>query len=54
MIQLTEIHYYPIKSCGGTPFAEDRYQTIRIGEVTFHLVKPCSRCVTTTVDQATG
>ncbi len=41
-------------SGSGEPFAEDRYQTIRIGEVIFHLVKPCSRCVTTTVDQATG
>jgi uncharacterized protein YcbX len=38
----------------GEPFAEDHYRTIRIGEVTFHLVKLCSRCVTTTVDQATG
>ena len=35
-------------------FAEDRWKRIRLGEVVLHIVKPCSRCVTTTVDQATG
>ncbi|WP_206486456.1 YcbX family protein [Thalassotalea sp. G2M2-11] len=32
------------------PFAEDGWKKIRIGEVTFEVVKPCSRCVFTTVD----
>ncbi|WP_140921112.1 YcbX family protein [Limnobaculum xujianqingii] len=36
------------------PFAEDSWQTIRIGEVIFDLVKPCSRCVLTTVNIENG
>lgn len=39
---------------GSEPFAEDGWRKIRIGETIFHLVKPCGRCVLTTVDQATG
>lgn len=39
---------------GFEPFAEDSWETVRIGEVTFDVVKPCSRCVTTTVDQQTA
>ena len=31
-------------------FAEDGWQRIRIGDVEFELVKPCSRCVFTTID----
>lgn len=34
--------------------AEDGWRSIRIGEVTFDVVKPCVRCVLTTVDPATG
>ena len=34
--------------------AEDGWQAIRIGEVAFDVVKPCVRCVLTTVDPATG
>lgn len=39
---------------GCEPFAEDGWRRIRIGSIEFHLVKLCSRCVVTTVDQATG
>lgn len=39
---------------GGEPFAEDGWKTIRIGGVELELVKPCDRCVITTVDQETG
>lgn len=39
---------------GCEPFAEDTWKKIRIGSVVFHLVKLCSRCAITTVDQATG
>ncbi|MBV6522637.1 MAG: putative protein YcbX [Gemmatimonadaceae bacterium] len=39
---------------GARPFAEDGWTSIRIGDVTFEVAKPCARCVTTTVDQATG
>jgi hypothetical protein len=39
---------------GAPPWAEDRWRRIRIGKVSFRVVKPCSRCVVTTVDQETG
>lgn len=39
---------------GCEPFAEDAWKRIRIGSIEFHLVKLCSRCAVTTVDQATG
>ncbi len=36
------------------PFEEDEWQRVRIGSIEFRVVKPCPRCVVTTVDQATG
>ncbi len=39
---------------GKEPFAEDDWKKIRIGDIVFHLVKPCARCVITTIDQAEG
>ncbi|MEZ4417591.1 MAG: MOSC domain-containing protein [Gemmatimonadota bacterium] len=39
---------------GATPFEEDIWQRLRIGEVEVELVKPCARCVLTTVDPDTG
>jgi uncharacterized protein YcbX len=39
---------------GSEPFAEDRWQRIRIGPITFRVAKPCPRCVMTTVDQSLG
>lgn len=39
---------------GAHPFEEDTWGSIRIGDVTFHVVKPCARCVVTTTDQTTG
>ncbi|WP_169925850.1 MOSC domain-containing protein [Serinibacter salmoneus] len=38
---------------GDAPFAEERWRTLRIGEVEVDLVKPCGRCVLTTIDPAT-
>jgi uncharacterized protein len=35
-------------------FAEDRVSSVRIGDVTLRLVKPCTRCVITSTDQRTG
>lgn len=35
-------------------FAEDEWKRIRIGEVEFEIVKPCARCILTTVDPLTG
>jgi uncharacterized protein len=39
---------------GGTPYAEDGWTRLRIGEVELRVVKPCDRCVVTTTDQATA
>lgn len=39
---------------GGPAFLEDELKKIRIGSVEFQIVKPCARCVLTTVDQNTG
>ncbi|MBB4862494.1 uncharacterized protein YcbX [Pseudomonas nitritireducens] len=39
---------------GAEPFAEDGWKRIRIGEVTFRVAKPCSRCILTTIDPHTG
>jgi uncharacterized protein len=35
-------------------FAEDAWKKIKIGETVFHVVKPCARCVMTTIEQTTG
>lgn len=39
---------------GADAFAEDGWKQIKIGGVIFHAVKPCGRCVITTIDQARG
>ena len=39
---------------GVAPHAEDGWSRIRVGEVEFDVVKPCTRCVFTTVDPAAG
>lgn len=39
---------------GSTPFAEDRWRRIRIGEVNIDLVSPCTRCAVTTINQDSG
>ncbi|MET8544206.1 MOSC N-terminal beta barrel domain-containing protein [Kitasatospora sp. NPDC004799] len=39
---------------GAEPWAEDTWRRIRIGSLTFKVVKPCGRCVVTTTDQETG
>jgi uncharacterized protein len=39
---------------GSEPFAEDDYQRVRIGEISFRGPKRCERCVITTVDPVTG
>ncbi len=35
---------------GCEPFAEDRWRRIKIGELIFRIVKPCSRCVIPSID----
>ncbi len=39
---------------GDQPFGEDSWKRIRIGDVIFSVVKPCTRCVITTIDQDTA
>lgn len=39
---------------GAEPHAEDDWRRIRIGGIEFDLVKPCTRCVFTTVDPELG
>ena len=40
-----------VKGC--TPFAEDSWNRIRIGNVELAVVKPCARCEVTTIDKET-
>lgn len=39
---------------GAGPWDEDGWSSLRIGDTVFSLVKPCSRCVVTTVDPDRG
>mgnify|MGYP003451898279 FL=1 len=39
---------------GSSPYAEDSWRRIRIGELELRVVKGCSRCIMTTLDPATG
>jgi uncharacterized protein YcbX len=39
---------------GCSAFEEDHWDVIKIGSVLFQIVKPCTRCVITTIDQSTG
>ena len=39
---------------GSAAFAEDGWREMRIGTMTFSVVKPCARCAVTTVNQATA
>jgi len=40
-----------ITTRGGGPYAEDSWDKIKIAEVELAIVKPCARCVITTIDQ---
>jgi len=39
---------------GSLPYEEDSWQQFSVGELDFSGVKPCARCVLTTIDPATG
>lgn len=39
---------------GGEAHVEDNFGDFLLGETMFHAVKPCARCVLTTIDQQTG
>lgn len=54
-LPLSMRRFRPNLVVGGTePYAEDQWRRIRIGEITFRVVKPCSRCVITTIDPETA
>ncbi len=38
-----------VKGCSA--FDEDKWNTIKIGDLLFDVVKPCARCIITTIDQ---
>lgn len=40
-----------VKGC--EPFAEDTWKRIRIGDIEMAVVKPCARCMVTTIDKET-
>jgi uncharacterized protein YcbX len=39
---------------GVSPYAEDEWQNVRVGELDFRAVKRCSRCTVTTIDPLTA
>ncbi|MBB2202515.1 MOSC domain-containing protein [Gluconacetobacter tumulisoli] len=39
---------------GATPWAEDEWRLVAIGQAVLRIVKPCSRCIMTTIDQQTA
>ena len=39
---------------GCEAYAEDDWKKIRIGDITFRIVKPCSRCVIPNIEIETG
>ena len=39
---------------GGVPHEEDKWNKFKIGDAIFRVVKPCARCVITTVNPQTG
>jgi hypothetical protein len=52
---VTVEHFRPnlvVEGC--EPFAEDGWKRLRVGSVELEVVKPCDRCVFTTVDPQTG
>jgi uncharacterized protein YcbX len=39
---------------GNLPWEEDQWRTLAVGQGEMRLVKPCARCIMTTVDPETG
>lgn len=39
---------------GFNAWEEERWQRVKIGDMEFRAVKPCARCIVTTIDQETG
>jgi uncharacterized protein YcbX len=43
-----------LTTCGGGAFAEDNWRKVTVKGIEMELVKPCDRCVITTIDQESG
>ncbi|CAH2045613.1 unnamed protein product, partial [Iphiclides podalirius] len=39
---------------GANPYDEDNWKYVKIGENVFEIIKPCGRCILTTIDPETG
>ncbi len=55
LIPVTMSRFRPnivVKGC--QPFAEDSWEMLRIGDITFRIVKPCSRCVIPSINIETA
>ncbi|XP_059053169.1 mitochondrial amidoxime-reducing component 1 isoform X2 [Achroia grisella] len=39
---------------GGKPYDEDNWKFVKIGDNVFEIIKPCTRCIMTTIDPETG
>ncbi|KAJ2944785.1 hypothetical protein O0L34_g1675 [Tuta absoluta] len=39
---------------GAKPYDEDNWKFVKIGEHVFEIIKPCTRCIMTTIDPETG
>lgn len=53
--ELSPVRFRPnILISGCEAFAEDGWREIKIGDLLFDVVKPCSRCVIPTIDPASG
>ncbi|MCX7797203.1 MAG: MOSC domain-containing protein [Melioribacter sp.] len=39
---------------GGNAFDEDKWKIFKISDITFYVVKPCARCIITTINQDTA
>lgn len=52
---VTERNFRPnFVMSGGKPYAEDNWKYVKIGENIFEIIKPCTRCILTTIDPETG
>jgi uncharacterized protein YcbX len=54
-VPVTMTRFRPNLVVAGFPaWEEDRWRRIRIGEASFRIVKPCARCIITTLDPVSG
>ncbi|CAD0203831.1 unnamed protein product [Chrysodeixis includens] len=53
--QVTERNFRPnFVLTGAKAYAEDNWKFVKIGDNVFEIIKPCTRCILTTIDPETG